>query len=103
MSQFLHSVLGVAPRQMLFLSLLLILAGCDGRGPQTLPQQILGEWRTEDARYQGRFLKVEADQITFGLGGAAPDELEHIERVQMAPANNPIDYVIKLKKKRGNL
>ncbi len=80
---------------------LLLLAGCNWRDPQTLPEQLLGEWKTDDARYQGRFLKVETDQITFGLGGAAPNELEHIERVHMEPANNPTDYLIKLKKLDG--
>jgi len=93
---------GAVSRQMLFPSLLLlILTGCDWRGPQTLPEQVLGEWKTDDARYQGRFVKVEADQITFGLGGAAPDELEHIERVHMVPTDNRIDYAIKLKKPNG--
>jgi hypothetical protein len=46
-------------------------------------------------------LKVETDQITFGLGGAAPDELEHIEEIRMSPADNPTDYVIQLKKQSG--
>jgi len=87
---------------MLLVSLLLLLlAGCDWRDPRTLPGQVLGEWKTDDARYQGRFLKVETDQITFGLGGAAPNELEHIESVHMEPANNPTDYLIRLKRLSG--
>ncbi len=97
-----HDGRGAASRQMLLLSLLLVvLASCDWRGPQTLPEQVLGEWKTDDARYQGRFLKIEADRITFGLGGVAPDELEHIDRIRVASANNPADYIIKLKRNNG--
>jgi hypothetical protein len=62
-----------------------------------LPGQVVGEWNTDDARYQGRFLRLETDRITFGLGGVAPDNSEHIERVSMAPTNNPTDYVIRLR------
>src|SRR5579863_8795319 len=90
-----------SPRMLLVSLLLLLLAGCDWRDPRTLPGQVLGEWKTDDARYQGRFLKVETDQITFGLGGAAPNELEHIESVHMEPANNPTDYLIRLKRLSG--
>jgi hypothetical protein len=82
---------------LLLLSLLLLLAGCDWRGPQTLPGQMVGEWRTDEPRYHGRFMKLETDQITFGLGGVAPDKSEHIERVKMAPSDNPTDYTIRLK------
>jgi hypothetical protein len=80
---------------LLPLLLLLLLAGCASRGPQTLPGQIIGEWKTDAARYNGRFLRLETDRITFGLGGVAPDRSEHIEGVSMAPAGNPTDYVIR--------
>ncbi len=82
---------------LLLLSLLLLLAGCDWRGPQTLPGQMVGEWRTDEPRYHGRFLRLETDRITFGLGGVAPDKVEPIERVSMAPRDNPTDYTIRLK------
>ena len=83
--------------RLLLLPLLLLLAGCDWRGPQVLPGQMVGEWRTDELRYHGRFLRLETDRITFGLGGMAPDKAEHIERVKMAPGNNVTEYTIRLK------
>jgi hypothetical protein len=79
------------------LPLLLLLAGCHWRGPQTLPFQMVGEWRTAEPRYHGRFLRLETNRITFGLGGVAPDKTEHVERVNMAPSDNSTDYTIRLK------
>ncbi len=89
------------PRLLLPLLLLLLLAGCAWRGPQTLPGHIVGEWRTDEPRYQGRFLRLETDRITFGLGGVAPDKAEHVERVRMAPRDNPTNYDIRLKAADG--
>lgn len=85
----------------LLLPLLLWLGGCDWRGPRTLPGQMVGEWKTDEPRYHGRFLKLETDRITFGLGGAAPDQYEEIETVRMVPKENPTDYLVKLKAENG--
>jgi len=85
---------------LLFLPLALA-AGCNGGGPQTLPAQIVGVWKTDDARYHGRFLKLESDQITFGLGGIAPNQLEQIETVKMVPSDKATDYVIGLRAQDG--
>src|ERR1017187_5131159 len=93
-------VWALRPTLLLF-PLLLLLTGCDWRGPQTLPGQMVGEWRTDEPRYHGRFIKLETDRITFGLGGGAPDKTEHVERVRMAPSDNPRDYTIRLKEGDG--
>jgi hypothetical protein len=82
---------------LLLLPTLLLFAGCGGRGPQMLPAQMVGEWKTDEARYRGRSMKLETDRITFGLGGAAPDRAELVERVSMTPRYNPTDYNIQLK------
>jgi len=82
---------------LLLLPLLLLLSGCGRLGPQTLPVQMVGEWKTDEPRYHGRFLRLETDRITFGLAGLAPDNTEHIERISMAPSDNPTDYTIRLK------
>lgn len=97
-----HRELGGPSRQtLLLLLLLLLLAGCDWRRPQTLPGQVVGEWRTDEPRYKGRFIRLETDQITFGLGGVAPDKSEHIERVRMAPTGKSTDYVIGMRAEDG--
>jgi hypothetical protein len=46
-------------------------------------------------------MRLETERITFGLGGAAPNKTEHIERVRMAPRDNPTDYTIRLTERDG--
>jgi hypothetical protein len=85
----------------LLLWLLVLLTGCSWRQPQTLPVQMFGEWKTQEPRYQGRFIRLDKGQITFGLGGLAPDNSERIEKVKTAPAKTPTDYVLELKAADG--
>jgi hypothetical protein len=80
---------------------LLVLAGCSWRQTATVPAQIVGEWRTQEPRYQGRFIRLENRQITFGLGGLAPAYAERIEKVGMVPPQNPTDYVLGLREADG--
>lgn len=82
---------------LLALLALLTLTGCEPQQPQALPDQMIGEWRTGEPRFQGRFMKLETGQITFGLGGIAPDRVEHIEKVSAASNKNPFEYTIRLK------
>jgi hypothetical protein len=85
---------------LLVLSLLLWLAGCD-QGSQTLPPQMAGTWRTAEAKYEGRYIKLDGDRMTFGMGGTAADRTELVERVNMTPRDNPTDYTVKLKMSDG--
>jgi hypothetical protein len=87
---------GISRTTLLILPLLVLLVGCDWGGTQTLPGQMVGDWRTDEPRYLTRFIKLEADRVTFGLGGLGPDKVEHIEKVKMAPRDNPTDYTIRL-------
>lgn len=83
------------------LLLILLLGGCSWRQPPSLPAQIIGEWKTQEPRYQGRFIRLENSQVTFGLGGLAPDNSERIEKLSMAPPQNPTDYVLGLRAADG--
>lgn len=82
---------------------LALLTGCTRQAtePQVLPAQVLGEWRTNETRYEGRFLKLDSDQVTIGLGREAPDQREHIQRVSSTPPDSPTDYVIGLRTSDG--
>jgi hypothetical protein len=82
---------------------LALLTGCTRQAtePQMLPAQVLGEWRTNEPRYEGRFLKLDSDQVTIGLGGEAPDQREHIQTVSLTPPDSPTDYVIGLRTSDG--
>ena len=72
------------------------LAGCAGQPLTALPPQLLGEWRTGEGRYQGRFMRVETDRITFGMGGAGPDKLERIQDVRAFKADSGQEFRINL-------
>ena len=86
---------------LLLLPLLLWLAGCDQSVP-TLPRQVTGTWRTSEPKYDGRFMKLDGDRITFGMGGTAPDRTEMVQRVNMTPQDHPTDYEVKLKMPDGS-
>ena len=86
---------------LLWLPLLLWLAGCD-QGTPTLPRQMAGTWRTNEAKYDGRFMKLDGDRITFGMGGTGPDKTELVERVTMTPRDHPTDYTVNLKMPDGS-
>jgi hypothetical protein len=98
----LHSEAG-RPSQKAGLLLLLVLLfiGCSWRQPLMLPVQMFGEWRTQEPRYQGRFIRLDNIQITFGLGGLAPNNSERIEKVKMVSPKTPTDYVLELKAADG--
>lgn len=91
----------VSWRKLLLLIPLLFFMGCDWGQPQILPTEITGVWKTDEPRYRGRFIKLEPDQVTFGLGGIAPDKSEHIEKLKIASIDNAIDYSIRLRAADG--
>lgn len=82
---------------MLVIPLLIGLAACTSQRLSTLPAQLSGEWRTADARYQGRSMNVATDHITFGMGGIAPDRLERVEGVQLVNSDKAQEYRITLR------
>jgi hypothetical protein len=96
-----HGELGAAARRTLLLTLILLLAGCDGRELKALPGEMVGEWKTDESRYHGRLMRLETDRITFGLGGIGPDKTELIEKISIANPDNPTDYAIRLKSEDG--
>ena len=83
--------------------LLLCLAGCDqaAQTATTLPRQMAGTWRTDEPKYEGRYMKLDGDRITFGLGGTASDRVEMVEQVTMTPLDNPTDFTVRLKMSDG--
>ena len=88
---------------LLLLPLLLWLAGCNqaAQTATTLPRQMAGTWRTDEPKYDGRYMKLDGDRITFGLGGTAADRVELVEQVSMTPLDNPTDFAVKLKMPDG--
>jgi hypothetical protein len=97
-----HGEAGRSSRKAgLLLLLVFLFVGCSWRQPQTLPVQMFGVWKTQEPRYQGRFIRLDNSQITFGLGGLAPDNSERIEKIKMVSPKTPTDYVLELKAADG--
>lgn len=80
---------------------LLSLTGCDGSDQQTLPKQMVGVWKTDDPRYKNRYMNVEVQRITFGMGGTSPDRPEFVDNVKTS-REHPSDYIVKLKMTDGS-
>ena len=91
-----------SPQLALSLTLLLIAllasgTGCGGEQLSAVPPQLVGEWRTADARYQGRSMNLASDRVTFGMGHIAPDRLEHVDSVRTISVENGQEYRITLR------
>jgi hypothetical protein len=89
------------PETLFFLGLLL-LVGCQEPPLHTLPEQLFGEWHTDEARYNGRSMKFEGERVTFGLGGVASDRREGIEAVRVTTTPDGAEYRIALRTDDGS-
>lgn len=58
--------------------------GCTQPEPAEIPEELIGVWVTDDQRYEGRFLKLEARTIHFGIGGdqATENPIIDVETIQ---------------------
>lgn len=86
-----------ARHALLLVPLVIMLAGCKAPMVKTLPAEIVGRWTTGEPQYRSRSMTLEPEQITFGLGGLAPDKVEQVETVRMAQKQGEIEYLINLK------
>jgi hypothetical protein len=49
--------------------LLVALVGCGRERTKTVPDELVGVWRTTEPKYAGRFLGLTKTTISFGTGG----------------------------------
>ena len=54
---------------VLAFSVLAVLAGCGPERTKTVPDELVGVWRTTDPKYADRFLELTKTTISFGTGG----------------------------------
>ncbi len=56
-------------KPVLVFGLLLALAGCGPERTKTIPNELIGVWKTTAPDYADRFLELSRDTIRFGTGG----------------------------------
>jgi hypothetical protein len=44
---------------------LLVITGCESTKPASVPPELLGTWRTTDARYEGLFFRIDPMSFAF--------------------------------------
>ncbi len=65
--------------------ILLLFASCLAcqQGLLSPPQKLLGLWTTEAPAYADRYLKIEEDQLVFGVASDKPPIVQRIVRVDV--------------------
>jgi hypothetical protein len=44
---------------------LLVITGCESSTPASVPPELLGTWRSTDARYEGLFFRIDPSSFSF--------------------------------------
>ena len=60
-------------RAFLVIALLAAMVGCESGKEKTVPDDLLGVWKTSEPRYADRFFELRKDAIIFGTGGDNAD------------------------------
>jgi hypothetical protein len=60
-------------RTLLVLVLLAMIFGCQSGSEKTVPDVLLGVWKTSEPKYADRFFELTKDTIIFGIGGDGAD------------------------------
>jgi hypothetical protein len=82
------------------LILLTLCLGCT-KTPK-VPAELNGTWRTEDARYQGKFLQFDESYITTGLGEDVLPKVELITHLEVRREGPGITCVIDARDQKGD-
>ncbi|MHC4955665.1 MAG: hypothetical protein ACYTGZ_17580 [Planctomycetota bacterium] len=77
-----------------------ILAGCSRT--TELPDEFLGRWENEDPRYEGRYLVITRDDVSFGSGKATA-VVEPITDVELLDQGGARFYVISHRNPSGSV
>jgi len=85
---------------VLALSACILLFGCQGRGPKTIPDELLGVWKTSAPKYEGCFIEIRKDSIAFlnmsHLGSMYSND---ISKIEFASEGKEMLYTIHYKKR----
>ncbi|MFQ5801538.1 MAG: hypothetical protein ACE5JQ_01415 [Candidatus Methylomirabilales bacterium] len=60
-------------RALLVFTLLATIVGCQPATEKTIPDDLLGVWKTSEPKYADRFFEIKKDALIFGTGGDNTD------------------------------
>jgi hypothetical protein len=70
-------------RTQMILLALLVCVGCSGNHSPMLPTQLEGVWRTDDPRYQDRFLELSPTFVILVTGRSDRASVQWIDKVEI--------------------
>ena len=80
-------------RRLWILAIVLLFPGCRSPKNTTVPDQLVGVWRTTSPKYADRFFEITKQTITFSTGGQHSDT-RPISQIDAVPGNKAIMYTI---------
>lgn len=85
------------------LAICAMLLSCESKGPESLPPEILGVWKTSAQKYEGCYFEITKDKVLFANEA---DYWENINintilRIEITPRANQSLYTIYYKSEVG--
>ncbi len=80
-------------RFLAVLALCTLILGCGTKPYSTLPDELVGVWKTSAPQYAGRYFELKRDMIVFGTGGGTASS-HVIDRIQEAREGDQTLYTI---------
>ena len=87
---------------ILFIFLIIIFFGFQCGKNRTVPDHLIGVWKTSEPKYEDRFFEIDRSTITFGIGGGNFDThpIINIEIEKVAETKGHL-YTIYYKDREG--
>lgn len=78
---------------LIALLMLLVLLGCGPEKTRTIPEELLGTWKTSAPKYADTFVELTRDTIVFGLA-EGPPKVHPVLAVEKSGENGNLLYTI---------
>ena len=82
------------------LLMLLVLLGCGPEKTRTIPEELLGTWKTSEPKYADTFIELTRDTIVFGLA-EGPPKVHAVLAVEKSQENGNLLYTIRYLDEEG--
>lgn len=87
---------------LLVLAIFVSFFGCQSKGPATVPDELLGVWKTSAPKYKRCFFEITKDSITFANRDVSEGlDVNIISKIEKTHEEKQILYTIHYKKRKG--